>query len=241
MALHRTVERTYVRHGPLVRAYKGERTFRVSIGGVNRDLPIVEISPHLWIASNAELILGDVEFLSKAARVLSDRVKRTRAEVIVTAEAKSIALAYALSVALAHPRFVVARKTVKAYMGDHLSQPVKSITTTSAQELILTQDEVDLIKGKRVCILDDVVSTGGTLAALDALVRKSGGMVACRAALWKEGPWNNDRDLVYVGSLPVFVDEEHPLWAETWKGSSRRGKRRDGARRSQGFISRHRT
>ena len=80
------------------------------------------MSPHLWIASDAGLILGDVKFLSRAAELLAKKVKRKRADVVLTAEAKSIALAYELSKRLGHGRFVVARKNLKAYMGDHISR-----------------------------------------------------------------------------------------------------------------------
>lgn len=183
----------------------------MEVGGLQRDLPLVEVSPHLWIASNAELILGDVAFLSSAARLLARRLKSADIDLIVTAEAKSIALAYALSRELGHERFVVARKNLKAYMGDHLSQTVKSITTNSEQSLILTGLDVERIKGKRICILDDVVSTGATLDALEALVERAGGMVHSRAALWKEGPWYNRKGLLYLDSLPVFVDRDSAL------------------------------
>ncbi len=160
----------------------------------------------MWIASDAELVLGDVEFLTTAARLLSNKVKRRRSEVILTAEAKSIPLAYALAKRLGHERFIVARKSLKAYMGDHVAQKLKSITTKTDQELVLTREELAHLSGKRVCLLDDVVSTGGTLSALEVLVVEAGGKVACKAAVWKEGPWYKS-DLVYVGVLPVFVDD----------------------------------
>jgi len=168
----------------------------------------------MWIASNAELILGDVEFISRASRLLAERVAKTKADVVVTAEAKSIALAYGLSKELGHPRFVVARKSFKSYMSERLTQPVKSITTSSEQVLILTKRDAAYVKDKRACVLDDVVSTGGTLRALEALVRKAGGVVGCRAALWKEGPWYREKRLVFVSTLPIFVDRSHPLAAK---------------------------
>jgi adenine phosphoribosyltransferase len=197
-----------------VRRFRGESSFRVKLNGLERDVPLVEVSPNLWIASDAELILGDVGFLSTAARLLAERLKNEGFDVIVTAEAKSIALAYALSNELGHGRFVVARKNLKAYMGEHISQTVRSITTSSEQSLILTSQDASWIKERRACLFDDVVSTGATLRALDDLVRKAGGTVACSAALWKEGPWYQDERLVYVGSLPVFVNEKNPLWSE---------------------------
>jgi adenine phosphoribosyltransferase len=176
----------------------------------------------MWIASDAALILGDAEFISKAAELLAKKVRKKHTDVVLTAEAKSIALAYELSRRLGHERFRVARKSLKAYMGDHISQKLKSITTSSEQELVLTRDEVTCLAGKKVCILDDVVSTGGTLKALstggtlkalEVLVANAGGTVACKAAIWKEGPWYKGSDLVYVDTLPVFVDQNSPLLA----------------------------
>jgi adenine phosphoribosyltransferase len=195
-----------------VRRYTGERLYRAVLPGLERDLPLAEIEPGLWIASDAELILGDVEFLSRAALLLSEEVRGSNPQVVLTAEAKSIALAYELSRLLGHQRFVVARKTLKAYMGDHLSQKVKSITTSSEQQLLLTRGELGYVSGKRVCLLDDVVSTGATFRALEAITERAEGEVVCRAAIWKEGPWYDDgADLVHLGLLPVFVSEANEL------------------------------
>ena len=179
----------------------------VSIAGVKRRLPIVQIQPHMWIASDAELILGDVEFLSKAAGLLAAKVRPYGADAILTAEAKSIALAYELSRILGKERFLVARKSAKSYMRDFAAEKVRSITTAAEQELLLTAEEMEWLKGKKICLLDDVVSTGATFSALESLVRKSGGVVACKAAIWKEGPWYKSHDVVYLGTLPIFVDE----------------------------------
>lgn len=194
-----------------VKAYSGEKFLRVRLGPVRRKLPLVRISPHMWIASDAEFILGDVELISAAARIIARKVGRGRTDVVLTAEAKSIALAFELSKNLGHKRFVVARKSLKSYMSDHVVQPLRSITTDSQQELLLTAEEMDCIAGKKVCILDDVVSTGGTLAALQTLVDRAEGTVVCKAAIWKEGPWYKGRDLVFVEELPVFVEPGSPL------------------------------
>jgi adenine phosphoribosyltransferase len=183
----------------------------MKLGTLRRELPLVRISSHLWIASDAEAVLGDVEFLSTATRLLAEKVRRRGTDVVLTAEAKSIALAYGLSMMLGQSRFVVARKSLKAYMGEHISQKVKSITTVSEQELILTKNDVSALSGKRVCLLDDVVSTGETLKALDVLVEAAGGISVCKAAVWREGPWYKGSDLVYLATLPIFVDDGSPL------------------------------
>jgi len=194
-----------------VRRYAGERFYRAVLPGLERDLPLVEIEAGLWIASDVELILGDVELLSRSALLLSEKVKSFNPEVVLTAEAKSIALAYELSRLLGHGRFVVARKTLKAYTGDHISQEVKSITTRSEQRLLLTKEGMGRISGKRVCLLDDVVSTGATFKALEAITKKAAGDVVCRAAIWKEGPWYDQENLVYLDLLPVFVSDANKL------------------------------
>ena len=187
--------------------YDGQHQYTVRLDGLEWNLPVVKVRPHTWIASNASLILGDVAFVSKAAKLLAKEVGRRRVEAILTAEAKSIALAYELSRELGIERFAVARKSLKAYMGKYASQKVSSITTKAEQELLLTEEEVRWLSGKRVCLLDDVVSTGATLRALEALADRAGAVVGCKAAVWKEGPWYKGEDLVYIEPLPIFVDD----------------------------------
>jgi adenine phosphoribosyltransferase len=197
-----------------VKGYSGKESYHLKLGGLHRDLPLVNVSPHLWIASDAELILRDVEFISKAGELLAKKLSRRRTDMVLTAEAKSIALAYELSKRLGHGRFIVARKSLKAYMGDHVSQKLRSITTNSDQELVLTKEEMVYLSGKKVCLLDDVVSTGGTIEALEVLVTEAGGNVVYKAAIWREGPWYKGSDLVYVDALPVFVDQNSSLAAQ---------------------------
>ena len=143
--------------------------------------------------------------------MLSRRLRSRHIEAVLTAEAKSIALAYELSRRLGLERFVVARKSLKAYMGEHLSQKLRSVTTKGEQELILSEDEIRYLSGKRTCLLDDVVSTGGTLDALEKLARDAGCIVVCKASVWKEGPWFEARDLVFLDVLPVFVGPSSKL------------------------------
>jgi adenine phosphoribosyltransferase len=197
--------------GTSVRRYEGEESYRVNIGGVRREFPVVRVSSDLWIASNAEFILGDVPLVAKAAELLSKKIRRKRVEAVMTAEAKSIALAYEISRRLGHERFIVARKSLKAYMGEHISQKLRSVTTNADQELVLSQDETAYIRGKRVCLLDDVVSTGGTLAALGKLAQRAEAVIVCKAAIWKEGPWYAEKDLTFLDLLPVFVGPKSHL------------------------------
>jgi len=194
-----------------VRRYTGQRTYKVALSGISRELPLVQVNPGVYIASDAELILGDVEFLSKAAQLLARKMRKLDIDIVLTAEAKSIALAYELSKRLGRNRFVVARKSAKAYVDHYFSQKVKSITTEAEQQLLLTNEDLMLLSGRRLCLLDDVVSTGATLSALEGLAKKAGATVACKAAIWKEGPWYTEEDLVCLRQLPVFVSEASPL------------------------------
>jgi len=189
--------------------YRGQSHYEIEVEGLKRSLPIVEVSPGTFIASDAELILGDVEFIEKVAKALSSKIKQFSPSIVVTPEAKAIALAYEVSKNLGHKKFVVARKSLKAYMKKYLVESVSSITTTEEQKLVLADDDIDLVKGKRVCILDDVISTGGTIKALEKLVQRAKGKIVCKAAIWKEGSWYKNEDLIFLSKLPVFVAPEN--------------------------------
>lgn len=190
-----------------VELYRGQEYHRVCVAGVVRYLPLVQVDEGLWIASNGGIIFGDIEFISAAAKAIAEKLKPLKPDIIVTPEAKAIALAYEVAKLLAHKRLIVARKSIKAYMRDYLVEEVKSITTREKQIMILTREDAEEIVGKRVCILDDVVSTGGTINALERLVERAGGKPVCRAAIWIEGPWYRD-ELLYLGELPIFVTED---------------------------------
>jgi adenine phosphoribosyltransferase len=191
--------------GLRVKEYTGQDRYVVRIGDLVRELPIVQVSENVWIASNADLILGDVEFIEVAADLLAEKIKHYGPGIIVAPEAKAIALTYEVAKKLGHKKLVIARKSVKAYMVDYLAEEFSSITTKSKQVLILVKEDVCRIRENKVCILDDVVSTGGTINALERLVMRAGGKVACKAAIWIEGPWYKKDDLVYLDELPIFL------------------------------------
>jgi adenine phosphoribosyltransferase len=184
--------------------YVGQEKYIIKIGGLVRELPVIQVSNDIWIASNADLILGDIEFIQTVADLLSDRIKVFNPEIIVTPEAKAIAFAYEVAKKIGHKKIVIARKSVKAYMRDYLLEECSSITTKGSQVLIFVKEDVERVRNRRVCIIDDVVSTGGTITALERLVKKSGGEVVCKAAIWIEGPWYTG-ELLYLDELPVFM------------------------------------
>lgn len=180
-----------------------QETYLVDIGGLQRCLPLLEVAPGVRIAFLN--ILGDTEVVQAASKALAGRLPNT-AEVLMTAEVKSIPLAYQLSVDTGLP-YVVARKTRKPYMGDALCEEVLSITTGRPQTLWLDAKDLSVLRGKKVAIVDDVISTGSTLKGMRRLVSRAGGTIVVETAIFTEG---NDpekwQDVVALGNLPVFVD-----------------------------------
>ena len=178
-------------------------THTVEVAGVKRDLRLFEIKPGLKIAILN--ILGDTEFVQVCAKELAKKLKDTEYEVLVTAEAKSIPLAYALSVETKKP-YVVLRKSYKPYMGDALTAETLSITTGQPQTLILDQKDRELIKGGKVVILDDVISTGSTLQAMRMILNKAGASVVAEAAIFTEGDRAEWMHIISLGHLPLFTE-----------------------------------
>lgn len=178
-------------------------TFPVDIAGVHRELPLFEIKPGLKIAILN--ILGDTEFVEACARALGEKLSSLQYDVLVTAEAKSIPLAHALSVVTGKP-YVILRKSYKPYMGDALEAETLSITTGQPQTLYLDEKDRSLMNGKRVIILDDVISTGSTLQGMRLLLQKAGAIVIAEAAIFTEGERAKWSDIYSLGHLPVFTD-----------------------------------
>lgn len=180
-----------------------QETYPVDIAGMHRELRLFQIKPGLKIAILN--ILGDTEFVQACARALAEKLKDVPYDVLVTAETKSIPLAHALSLETGKP-YVILRKTYKPYMGDALSAETLSITTGYAQTLFLDEKDRDLMKGREVVILDDVISTGSTLQGMRLLMEKAGARVTAEAAIFTEGERAKWRDIVSLGHLPVFTD-----------------------------------
>lgn len=172
---------------------------RIELCGVTRDLPIVEVVPGVRIASFD--ILGDAELVARAAPALLERLPPF--DVLVGVEAKSIPLVYELARLAGHARYIVARKSVKPYMHRPVfEETVESITTPGTQRLALDAESAGRLFNQRAVLVDDVVSTGSTLRALEALVTRAGARVVARAALMAEGPAAGREDIVFLGVLP---------------------------------------
>src|SRR5512146_972327 len=178
-------------------------SYAVDIAGVHRELPLFEIKPGLKIAILN--ILGDTELVEACARALGEKLSATNYDVLVTAEAKSIPLAHALSVVTGKP-YVILRKSYKPYMGNALEAETLSITTGQPQTLYLDEKDREMMKGKRVVIVDDVISTGSTLQGMRLLLQKAGAQVVAEAAIFTEGERAKWADIYSLGHLPVFTD-----------------------------------
>ena len=179
-----------------------EKFYEMTIAGHKRKLPVCAINDKLDIA--AFVMFGDVEITIAAAKRLLK--KAPKFDIIVTPEAKSIPLAYEMARQSGKP-YLVARKGMKLYMTDPLEVVVKSITTSNIQHLFLSAEEAAQIKGKRVLIVDDVISTGESLIAVESLVSKAGGEVVGKTAVLAEGDAANRDDIIFLEPLPLFFKE----------------------------------
>ena len=174
--------------------------YRMQVAGLWRELPICPVSDTLSIAGF--VIFGDQELTVACARELLARAPEY--DYIITAEAKGIPLGHEMARQSGAKKYFLARKAPKLYMTGVFSSTVKSITTAKEQTLYLDTADAALMKGKRILIVDDVISTGESLKALEVLVEKAGGIVAGRMAILAEGDAQNREDIVYLHKLPLF-------------------------------------
>jgi adenine phosphoribosyltransferase len=181
--------------------------YRINIEGLERDLPLCPISDKLYIG--AFVLFGDVELTEHCAKELYK--KAPEHDVMITAESKGIPLIHAMCKASGKNRYVLARKSVKLYMKDVVSCETKSITTGAVQTLYIDGDDAEYLKGKRVLIVDDVISTGGSLLSLENLVLQSGGEIVGKMAILAEGDATTRDDIIYLQKLPLFDNEGNPL------------------------------
>ncbi|MQC27342.1 MAG: adenine phosphoribosyltransferase [Chloroflexi bacterium] len=178
-------------------------THQVNIAGLTRQLPLVEVAPGVRIALLN--ILGDVELVQASARALAEKLADTDYHALVTAEAKSIPLIHALAEETAKP-YAVLRKSYKPYMGEAISAETVSITTGKPQTLYLDAKDLDLVSGRRVVLVDDVISTGSTQQAMRAVMESAGAEVAAEAAIFTEGDEAKWAHIIALGHLPVFTE-----------------------------------
>ena len=174
-------------------------TYTLHVAGLTRELPICKVNDHMDIA--AFIMFGDVELTVACARDLL--AKCPDFDIILTAEAKGIPLAYEMARQSGKP-YVCARKNVKLYMKDPVVVEDQSITTAGKQKLVIDRKELDEMNGKRVLVVDDVISTGGSLKALDALAEQTHCEIVGQAAVLAEGDAAKRQDIIFLEPLPLF-------------------------------------
>ena len=176
--------------------------YTMNIAGLERQLPLCPVTEDLYIG--AFICFGDAELTEACGRELLKLVPQEEYDYLFTAEAKSIPLIHEMARQSGAKKYFIARKGPKAYMPDPLCVEDQSITTASVQKLYLGRDDADLICGKRILLVDDVISTGGSLKAMEKLVNMAGGTVVGRIAVLAEGDAKNRDDIKFLAPLPLF-------------------------------------
>ncbi|MBQ7090984.1 MAG: adenine phosphoribosyltransferase [Clostridia bacterium] len=176
------------------------KTYKLKVAGIERDLPICPVNEHLDIA--AFVIFGDVELTTATAAELIKKIPEH--DIMITAESKGIPLIHEMARQMGVNRYVLARKMPKLYMKDIFSVEVNSITTEKKQTLYLDGDDKAALCGKRVVIVDDVISTGESLRALETLVEQAGGQIVAKMAILAEGDAVERDDIITLAPLPLF-------------------------------------
>jgi adenine phosphoribosyltransferase len=175
-------------------------TYEIDIAGLKRDLPLCKVTDDLYIG--AFVMFGDVEVTVHSAAELLKRAPEY--DYLIAPEAKAIPLLYEMARQSGADKYFVARKGVKAYMSGSFEVNVKSITTMHVQKLVLDAADAEMIRGKRMLILDDVISTGESIRATEELVKAAGGIVAGKMAVLAEGEAYDRDDIIVLGKLPLF-------------------------------------
>ena len=178
------------------------KTYTLNVAGLTRELTICKVNDHMDIA--AFIMLGDAELTVAAAAELLKKCPDF--DILLTAEAKGIPLVYEMARQSGKPYFI-ARKYPKLYMKNAVAVEVRSITTDKLQTLYLDETEMQAIHGRRVLIVDDVISTGESLRALDKLIEESGGVIAGQCAILAEGDAIDRKDIFYLEPLPLFFKD----------------------------------
>ena len=185
--------------------YTGQQTCRLEIAGIRRELPLIEVAPGQWIASF--VLMGDTELVERCGKALADRLKGWQLDCLVAPEGRGLPLAQVIAASLSAPDaylpYIVARKGIKSYMRNPLVHTVSTITTAGEQQLVLDGADVDRLRGRKVCVLDDLISTGGTTRAIADLATTAGAEVCCVATVLLEGEATISDPAAKTGGIPV--------------------------------------
>lgn len=195
--------------------YTGQTSLSLEIAGVHRVLPIVELAPGQWIASF--VMLGDTELVEKCGRALAELLREWQLDCLMVPDGRGLPLAHVIAAALSadetYMPYIVARKGIKSYMREPLSSAVTTVTTVGQQLLVLDGADAERIRGSRVCVIDDLISTGGTTRAVVDLATSAGANVCCIAAVLLEGgdtaanptARTNGIPVVWLQAIPRFL------------------------------------
>ncbi|MBQ8936090.1 MAG: adenine phosphoribosyltransferase [Oscillospiraceae bacterium] len=181
--------------------------YKMNIAGLDRALPLCKLNDNLYIG--AFVIFGDAELTVACAKALLE--KAPEYDYLLTAEAKGIPLIHEMARQHGDKKYFLARKKPKLYMQGVFEVTVQSITTEGEQKLYLDTADAELMKGKRILLVDDVISTGESLRALEALVEQAGGEICGRMAILAEGDAQSREDLIYLEPLPLFDGQGNPI------------------------------
>ena len=184
-----------------------QKYYRMNIAGVERDLPICPLNENLMIAGF--VIFGDPEITTACSKALLE--KAPEYDYLISAEAKGIPLVHEMARLAGNQKYFLARKAPKLYMTGVFEVVVKSITTENVQKLYLDKADADLMKGKRILIVDDVISTGESLRAVEELVKLAGGEIVGKMAILAEGDAIDRDDIIYLEPLPLFNANAEPI------------------------------
>lgn len=183
------------------------KTYKLHVAGLERDLPLCPLNENLYIG--AFIIFGDVELTCACARELLKIAPEH--DIMITSESKGIPLLYEMARQAGENKYIVARKMQKLYMEDVFSCEVNSITTAKKQTLYLDGKDAEMMRGKRVLIIDDVISTGESLRAIEELVKHAGGNIVGKMAILAEGDAKDRDDIKYLEVLPLFDAEGNEI------------------------------
>ena len=184
-----------------------QKYYRMTIAGVERDLPICPLNDQLMIAGF--VIFGDPELTTACAQALLD--KAPEYDYMISAEAKGIPLVHEMARLAGNQKYFLARKAPKLYMTGVFGVEVKSITTAATQHLYLDKADAEMMKGKKILVVDDVISTGESLRAIEELVKKAGGEICGRMSILAEGDAARRDDLIFLEELPLFNAKAEPI------------------------------
>ena len=177
-----------------------QKYYHMNIAGCERDLPLCPLNDHMMIA--AFVIFGDPELTTACAKELLARAPEY--DYMISAEAKGIPLVHEMARLAGNQKYFLARKSAKLYMTGVKEVKVRSITTAQEQTLYIDAADAEIMKGKRILIVDDVISRGDSLHALETLVNEAGGIICGKMTVLAEGDAQKRDDIVYLGGLPLF-------------------------------------